>query len=56
MTLKKSLKDKKAQGTLEYLVLFTIIALLTLLCITEVFPRLKTAGEDYFTKAVNALD
>ena len=56
MTLKKNLKNIKAQSTVEYLVLFGVITLLTLLCITEVFPRLKTAGEDYFTKSVNALE
>jgi len=56
MSLKKSLRKNIAQSTVEYLILFAIIAVLTLLSITEVFPRLKSAGEGYFTKAVNALD
>ena len=56
MTLEKNLKDKKAQSTVEYLVLFAIIALLALLSITQMFPRLQAAGEDYFTKSVNALE
>ncbi len=56
MTLKNRLKTKKAQSTVEYILLFAIIAVLTLISVTKALPRLQTAGQDYFNKAVNALD
>jgi competence protein ComGC len=42
MNLKNNLGIKKAQTTVEYLVLFAIIAMLTLLGITTFFPRFRS--------------
>lgn len=55
MILKKNLKTQKAQNSVEYLVLFAIIATLTLLGITDVWPRLQNAGIALFDKAMNAM-
>ena len=65
MTFKKSLKTRKAQSSVEYVVLFAIIASLTLLGITTFLPRLRKAlGEteegkvvegSFFDKAMNQI-
>lgn len=55
MILKNNLKTQKAQSSVEYLMLFAIIATLTLLGITNVFPRLQSAGVELFNKAMQAM-
>jgi len=65
MTLKKGLKIRKAQSSVEYLVLFAIIATLTLLSVTRLLPALReTLGQNekgevvsggFFDKALKAM-
>lgn len=43
MSLKKYLKTKIGQSTLEYFILFSIIAGLSLLSITTFYPRVRAA-------------
>ncbi|MFH1202534.1 MAG: hypothetical protein V1674_06570 [Candidatus Omnitrophota bacterium] len=48
-------KDPKAQITIEYFILFLALAVVTLLTISNFFPRLKTMGEDFFKIAANRI-
>ncbi len=65
MTFKKGLKSRRAQSSVEYVVLFAILAIITILSITSFLPRLrKTLGENeegkieegsLFDRAINAM-
>lgn len=60
MTFKNSLESNnqkiiKAQSSVEYIVLFAIIASLTLLSVTQMLPRMRTALDGFFWGACNAM-
>lgn len=58
MSLKKFLKmtlKKKAQASLEYFIIFSVIAGLTLLSLSSFLPKVKTTGEEFFKKAAERI-
>jgi len=55
MILKNILRQKTAQSSVEYLVLFTIIAVLTLLGISQMFKKVKDSGDVVYNKAVEGM-
>lgn len=55
MSLKKFLKIESGQASLEYFILLLVIASLTLLSVTSVFPKVTGAGRGLFTKAVERI-
>ena len=65
MILKNNLKTQKAQSSVEYLMLFAIIAVLTLLSLSQLFPSLRETMEEtsdgnivpggFFDKAMQAM-
>lgn len=55
MSLKKFLETERAQVSLEYFLLLLVIAGLTILSVTTVFPKVKDAGNGLFTRAVEEI-
>lgn len=54
MTFAKILKERRAQSSIEYLVLFAAIAAVTLLCVSSALPVFKTKfGQDSDGKVVH---
>ncbi len=55
-SLKKMRRFKqKGQATVEYLVLFIVLALLTILGLSEFYPRVKDLSQDLFIKATQRI-
>ena len=55
MTLANVFSGRKAQSAIEYTILFAIIAMLTLIGFSQVFPKIQAAGGTLFNKAVKAM-
>lgn len=58
MAFRKILKirgKKKGQASLEYFILFAVIALLTLISLSSFLPKVRNAGEDFFNKAAGKI-
>ncbi|MBU1726884.1 MAG: class III signal peptide-containing protein [Candidatus Omnitrophica bacterium] len=53
MSFIKSLKTKRGQSSIEYIVLFAIIAVLTLLGVSELFPRIQSAGQYSLSRSLS---
>ncbi len=52
MTLKKflrMLKNQRGQSSVEFFVLFSIVAVLTLLSLTTFYPKIQNKGDEVFT-------
>lgn len=43
------------QATVEYLVIFAVLALLTLLSLSTFYPRMQSIGEDLFQAATERI-
>lgn len=51
----KRIKIPKGQSVVEYLVFFSVIAVLTLLSVCVVYPQVKESGENAFQQAVDVI-
>ena len=43
----------KAQATVEYFILFIVLAAVTLLTVCNLYPRIKEMGKDFYQQAEN---
>ncbi|MBN3038972.1 MAG: hypothetical protein JW869_06125 [Candidatus Omnitrophica bacterium] len=50
------IKQKRGQSVVEYLMIFSTIAVLTLLSICSLYPRVYQACEDAYQQAAEEID
>jgi hypothetical protein len=58
MALKNALKIKRAQSTVEYLLLFTLLSIICLFALLRpsgAFSRFRQEAEHYFERAMQAM-
>ena len=56
MSLIKVLKTKRGQSSIEYIVLFAILAVLTLLGVTQLYPDIQRSGEISLSRSLAAMN
>lgn len=49
------IKRQMGQSAIEYLVFFSVIAVLTLLSVCAVYPQVKEAGDNAFKQVVDLI-